>query len=125
MLIITSVVFKACPPPTAACVKQQLDKEGTDMEKNQEKDKGGSNHFVPIQIDHKPYKAPRTPMTGAEIRQLAEPAIGADRDLFRVVPGPADDVKVGDQDSANLEPGMHFYSAPKTINPGGVGDAAA
>jgi len=95
------------------------------MEKSQERDKGEPQKFIPIQIDHAPYKAPRTPMTGAEIRALAEPPIGVDRDLFRVVPGPADDVKVGDQDPVNLEPGMHFYSAPKTINPGGSGDAAA
>jgi hypothetical protein len=96
------------------------------VEKKEEKDaSGGSNNFVPIQIDHKPYKAPRPVMTGTEIRQLAQPPIGADRDLFRVIPGPADDVKVGDQESVSLEPGMHFYSAPKTINPGGPADAAA
>ena len=95
------------------------------MEKNQDKGAGGQNHFIPIQIDHKPDKAPRTPMTGNEIRRLAEPAIGTDRDLFRVISGPADDVKVGDQESVNLEPGMHFYSAPKTINPGVVSDATA
>ena len=77
------------------------------------------NHFIPIQIDHKPYQASKTPMTGLELRQLAQPSIGADRDLFRVVPGPGDDVKAGDVDAVDLTPGMHFYSAPKTINPGG------
>lgn len=74
---------------------------------------------IPIQIDHKPYKAPKTPMTGAELKALADPPIGNDRDLFRVVPGPADDVLVNDGDSVDLQPGMHFYTAPKTINPGG------
>ncbi len=64
-------------------------------------------------------------MTGAELRALAEPDVGADRDLFRVVPGPGDDVKVGDLEAVGLEPGMHFYSAPKTINPGGHGRAVA
>lgn len=77
-------------------------------------------HNIPINIDHKPRKAPKTPMTGAEIKALAEPPIGADRDLFRVVPGPADDVKVADTDSVDLSPGMHFYSAPTTINPGAM-----
>lgn len=85
------------------------------METQQERER-----FIPIQIDHKPYKAPKTPMTGAEIRALASPPIGSDQDLFQVVPGPKDDIKVGDQDSIGLEPGMHFYTAPKTINPGGA-----
>jgi hypothetical protein len=80
---------------------------------------------IPIQIDHRPYKAEKNPMTGAELRVLADPEIGTDRDLFRVVPGPGDDVKVGDQEAVGLEPGMHFYSAPKTINPGGHGRATA
>jgi hypothetical protein len=80
---------------------------------------------IPIQIDHKPYKAEKTPMTGAELRTLANPDIGGDRDLFRVVPGPGDDVKVGDQEAVGLESGMHFYSAPKTINPGGHDRAIA
>lgn len=85
---------------------------------DKENDKPGNNGFVPIQIDHKPYKAPNSAMTGSEIRLLADPDIASDRDLFRVVPGPADDVKVDDNDTVQLEPGMHFFSAPKTINPG-------
>ena len=89
------------------------------MENLKEQGAGSHNHFIPIQIDHKPYKASKTPMTGSELRQLAQPPVGADRDLFRVVPGPGDDVKVGDSDSVDLSNGMHFYSAPKTINPGG------
>jgi hypothetical protein len=74
--------------------------------------------FVPIFIDDKPYKAPKKAMTGAELRQLARPPIGADRDLFLVVPGPGDDQKIGDHQVVHLKPGMHFYSAPSTINPG-------
>lgn len=87
---------------------------------SQEKKSEAHDHFIPIEIDHKPYKAPKTPMTGEELRRLAQPPIGADRDLFRVVPGPGDDVKVQDGDPVDLKPGMHFYSAPKTINPGGA-----
>lgn len=90
------------------------------MEKSRENDR---DRFTPIQIDHKPYKALKTPMIGKELRVLAEPPIGPERDLFRVVPGPADDVRVEDQDSVDLEPGMHFYSAPTTINPGGACNA--
>lgn len=74
---------------------------------------------IPIQIDQKPYKATKNPMTGAELRALPTPAIGADRHLWQVVPGPADDIRINDADSVALEPGMHFYSAPTSINPGG------
>lgn len=95
------------------------------MDKQQENGGRSDGRQIAIQIDHRPYKAEKTPMTGAELRTLADPDIGADRDLFRVVPGPGDDVKVGDQDAIGLEPGMHFYSAPKTINPGGFGHATA
>jgi len=79
------------------------------------------DHSVPIQIDGKPYKASGATMTGAEIRALVTPPVGPDRDLFLVVPGPADDVKVGDSDAIELKPGSHFFSAPKTINPGDSG----
>jgi hypothetical protein len=79
------------------------------------------DHGIPIQIDGKPYTTPTATMTGAGIRSLVTPPIGADRDLFLVVPGPADDVKVGDADAIELKPGSHFFSAPKTINPGDSG----
>lgn len=74
--------------------------------------------FIPIQIDHKPYKAPKTPMTATELRVLADPDVGSDRDLFLTVPGPADDDLIEDGSSVNLTPGMHFYTAPRSINPG-------
>jgi hypothetical protein len=55
------------------------------MEKQQGNGGRPDEHQIPIQIDHKPYKAEKTPMTGAELRTLASPNVGADRDLFRVV----------------------------------------
>lgn len=73
---------------------------------------------IPIEIDHKKYDAPRPVMTGSELRALAQPPIGEDRDLFQVVPGKGDDRKIADTEKVELKPGMHFYSAPKTINPG-------
>lgn len=76
-----------------------------------------ANH-IPVVIDDKPYKATKDAMTGAELRQLPQPPIAANRDLFLVVPGPEDDQKIGDSQLLNLKPGMHFYSAPTTINPG-------
>ena len=40
--------------------------------------------------------------------------------LFLTVPGPADDRLIGDSDPVDLDQGMHFYSAPRSINPGGI-----
>jgi hypothetical protein len=86
---------------------------------------GGGQHpaEIPITIDKKPYKAPKARMTGAELRQLAEPPIGADRDLWHVTRGPADDVKVGDSEPADLVKGDRFFSAPAQVNPGAGGAA--
>lgn len=72
---------------------------------------------IHINIDKKPYTAPSPVMTGSALRQLAQPPIGPQRDLFLVVPG-GDDQKIGDDEQVSLKPGMHFYSAPATINPG-------
>lgn len=78
----------------------------------------GKEKDIPISIDHKPYKAPKTPMTAEELRELAEPDIGTDRDLWLTVHGPADDDLIDDGESVALKPGMQFYTAPRTINPG-------
>ena len=56
-------------------------------------------------------------MTGTELRNLAKPPIGNDYDLWQDVPG-ADDILIGDNDPIELKPGMHFYSAPRKIDPG-------
>lgn len=71
-----------------------------------------------IHIDNKPYKTAKLSMTGSEIRQLPEPNISEERDLFLTVPGPEDDRKIGNDEVVQLEHGMHFYSAPTNINPG-------
>ena len=73
---------------------------------------------VVIHIDNKPYKTSSQALTGAEIRLLPESAVGSDRDLFLVVPGPQDDKKIVNDESVAIENGMHFYSAPTNINPG-------
>lgn len=72
---------------------------------------------IHINIDKKPYTAPEETMTGAALRQLAQPPIGAERDLFLVVSA-GDDDKIANDQPVTLKPGMHFYSAPATINPG-------
>jgi E2/UBC family protein E/multiubiquitin len=84
----------------------------------EEDDKKHHDHGIPIVIDDKHYTAPKEVMTGEELRQLAKPPIGPDRDLFEVVPGNHDDIKVANDQKVHLKPGMHFYSAPATINPG-------
>lgn len=77
-----------------------------------------SDHGIPIEIDRHPYFATQSQMTGSQLRALAQPPIGADRDLWEEVPGPADDIKVGNDQIVTLKPGMHFYTSPTTINPG-------
>lgn len=72
---------------------------------------------IPIIVDHKQYKVPPGTITGAQIRALPTPPIGADRDLWQEVPG-GDDLKIGDSVTVTLKPGMHFYTAPSSINPG-------
>lgn len=70
-----------------------------------------------IQIDRVHFTVEKAEMTGAELRQLPSPAIGADRDLFEVVPG-GTDLKIGDEVVVKLRNGMRFFTAPAQINPG-------
>ena len=73
--------------------------------------------LIPIQIDHKPFRVPGPTITGAALRALPTPPIGADFDLWQDVPG-GDDIKILNTATVPLHPGMHFHSAPATINPG-------
>ena len=57
-------------------------------------------------------------LTGHQIRELATPPIGADRDLFEIVPG-GSDRKIGDDDAVVIRDHLRFFSAPRNINPGG------
>lgn len=74
-------------------------------------------HVIKIQIDRVHYDVEDSEMTGAQIRLVAKPPIGADRDLFEVVPG-ASDLKIGDSMLVQLHNGMRFFTAPGQINPG-------
>ncbi len=80
------------------------------------------DHETHIFVDRVRFDITKTAMTGAEIRALPSPAIGPDRDLFLQVPGPGDDRKIADEESVELKNGTHFYSAPRSINPGGPAD---
>lgn len=70
-----------------------------------------------IQIDRKHYAVDPSELTGAQLRTLADPDVGTERDLFLVVPG-GQDQKVGDDQNIPLKSGMRFFTAPGQINPG-------
>ena len=72
---------------------------------------------MPIILDQKQYQVPAGTITGNQLRALPTPPIGPDFDIWEEVPG-GDDFKVGDTQAVPIKPGMHFYSAPRTINPG-------
>ena len=56
-------------------------------------------------------------LTGEQIRERANPPIGADRDIFEIVPG-GSDRKIGDDDTVEIRDHIRFFSAPRNINPG-------
>ena len=56
-------------------------------------------------------------LTGRQIRELATPPIGADRDLFEIVPG-GSDRKIEDGEAVMIRDHLRFFSAPRNINPG-------
>lgn len=72
---------------------------------------------VPILIDGKKVLAPRGELTGAEIRNLVDPPIGEDRDLWLDRDGTLDDL-VEDDEVIKLRPQMRFFTVPRVINPG-------
>ncbi len=72
---------------------------------------------VPILIDGTRVHAPRGSLTGKEIRQLVDPPIGDDRDLWLDREGSLDDL-VEDDEVVKLTPNMRFFTVPKVINPG-------
>ena len=79
---------------------------------------GGKKEKTTIKIDKENFHVESERMTGAELRQLPTPAIGPDRDLFLIKPGPAEDERIADDQVVELKDGMHFFTAPSTINPG-------
>ena len=76
------------------------------------------DHRISIHINDEHVFAPKENMTGMELRQLVTPAIGPDRDFYLEVPGPGLDRLIADNEDVLLKNGMHFYDAPKTVNPG-------
>ena len=56
-------------------------------------------------------------LTGQQIRELATPPIGADRDIFEIVSG-GSDKKIEDGEIVVIRDHVRFFSAPRNINPG-------
>jgi hypothetical protein len=79
----------------------------------------GKLETVKIQIDRGHYDVPRKTLQGAELRQVPDPDVPPDRDLFEVRPG-AEDVLVADDHAVEMRPGLRFFTAPGRINPGSV-----
>lgn len=73
---------------------------------------------VTIHIDDATFRIPAGSMSGAEIRQLPTPAIGPELDLWLDVPG-GSDRKIENTDTVELRNGMHLFTAPGMITPGG------
>jgi hypothetical protein len=73
---------------------------------------------ITIRIDKDTFHVEKEKMTGAELRELPNPPIGPDRDLFLIKPGPAEDERIADDQIVKLKDGMEFFTAPSTINPG-------
>ena len=82
-----------------------------------EKHPDDHEHHFQIQIDRAHYTVTQEQMTGLQLRHVPTPPIGADRDLFEVVPG-GSDRKIGDQDVVSIRNGLRFFTAPAQINPG-------
>ncbi|MCE9527935.1 MAG: hypothetical protein K8R36_17985 [Planctomycetales bacterium] len=61
-------------------------------------------------------------MTAEGLRLLADPDIGADRDLLLMVPVPADDNLIADAALVEVKPGLHYYTAPRSIDLGAEDD---
>ena len=78
---------------------------------------GGHPPKFNIQIDRQHYQVTEEQLTGAQLRQLPDPDVPADRDLFEVVPG-GQDVKIVDESAVRMRNGLRFFTAPGQINPG-------
>jgi hypothetical protein len=76
-----------------------------------------------IKIDRVQYKVAEEELTGAQLRQLPTPPIGADRDLFEVIPGQPDR-KITDAFVVEIVNGKRLFTAPSHINPGNAPDQA-
>lgn len=73
---------------------------------------------IPVFIDDVKFYAPAKSMLGSALRELPEPPVPADRDLWQDAPGPKDDILIRPEHTYEVKPGNHYFTAPSTINPG-------
>jgi hypothetical protein len=73
---------------------------------------------VPIYIDRVEYKLPSHHSTGVELRETPKPPVPEDRDLWQEMDGPIDDELIRPEGHYEVKDWTHFYTAPRTINPG-------
>lgn len=74
---------------------------------------------ISIIIDNATCFAPARQMTGAQLRNLPEPPVGADRDLWQEVGGGLDQI-IQPDDKVDLHAQMRFFTVPRVINPGSI-----
>lgn len=72
---------------------------------------------IPIYIDGTKYQAHANELTGTEVRALAQPPVGEDRDLWLDVVDELDKL-VGDDEVIKMVDKMRFFTVPRVINPG-------
>lgn len=70
-----------------------------------------------IRIDRADYETTAEFLLGAQLRELAVPTIGPERDLWLVVPS-VQDKKIADDESVEMKHGLRLFTAPGQINPG-------
>jgi hypothetical protein len=72
---------------------------------------------ISIFIDGAKYHAAAAELTGAQIRELAQPPVAEDRDLWLDIVDKLDEL-IEDDQVVHLEAKMRFFSVPREINPG-------
>ena len=70
-----------------------------------------------VKIDRTEFQVSERKRTGAQLRELPQPPVGVDRDLFEVVPG-GSDRKIDAHEEVKMRDGLRFFTAPARINPG-------
>lgn len=72
---------------------------------------------IPIFVDGTKYQARASELTGTQVRALAQPPVGEDRDLWLDVVDELDKL-VGDDEVIQMVDKMRFFTVPRVINPG-------
>jgi hypothetical protein len=81
-------------------------------------DSGPHQRYV-IHIDRQQYRVAGETVTGEALRAL--PPVPDSRDLFQKVPGGLD-ILIAAGDVVRLKDGLHFFTAPRNVTPGGIRD---